>query len=154
MRDRHHRHARLEAGQSQGQLGDDDEGRAPRSADGNGFATRFAEDFALAAADAGKSVKPITAARKEFSLADAYDVSARIAQRRQKRGEAPVGWKIGFTNRTIWDEYGVYAPIWGYVYDRTMHDLAVPLSLKPYAEPKIEPEIMFRLGAAPFRPLS
>ena len=55
----------------------------------------------LAAADAGKSVKPITAARKEFSLADAYDVSARIAQRRQKRGEAPVGWKIGFTNRTI-----------------------------------------------------
>ena len=35
------------------------------------------------------------------------------------RGERPVGWKIGFTNETIWDEYGVHAPIWGPMYDST-----------------------------------
>jgi 2-keto-4-pentenoate hydratase len=35
----------------------------------------------------------------------------------------------------------VRAPNWGYVYDRTVHDLAKTLSLAPYAEPKIEPEI-------------
>jgi 2-oxo-3-hexenedioate decarboxylase len=49
----------------------------------------------------------------------------------------------------MWDEYGIHAPIWGYVYDRTMHDLAMPLPLAPYAEPKIEPEIMFCFAAAP-----
>ncbi len=33
-----------------------------------------------------------------------------------RRGERPIGRKIGFTNRNIWAEYGVYAPIWGDVY--------------------------------------
>jgi 2-oxo-3-hexenedioate decarboxylase len=32
-----------------------------------------------------------------------------------------------------------------------MQDLAVPLPLAPYAEPKIEPEIMFGFIAAPSR---
>ena len=32
----------------------------------------------------------------------------------------PVGRKIGFTNRAIWPKYGVYQPIWGTVYDRTL----------------------------------
>jgi 2-oxo-3-hexenedioate decarboxylase len=31
-----------------------------------------------------------------------------------------VGHKIGFTNRTIYAEYGVYAPMFGYMYDRTV----------------------------------
>ena len=43
--------------------------------------------------------------------------------KREARGERPIGRKIGFTNRTIWAEYGVYAPMWGHVYDRTVHDL-------------------------------
>ena len=54
-----------------------------------------------------------------------------------------------FTNSRIWDEYGVRAPNWGYVYDRTVHDLAKTLSLAPYAEPKIEPEIIVGLCAVP-----
>ena len=37
-------------------------------------------------------------------------------------GWIPVGRKIGFTNRTIWTRYGVYEPIWGTVYDRTLID--------------------------------
>ena len=28
------------------------------------------------------------------------------------RGETPLGYKIGFTNRGIWDRYGVHEPIW------------------------------------------
>ena len=55
----------------------------------------------------------------------------------------------GFTNRRIWDEYGVHAPVWGYVYDRTLHDLAAPFPLAAFAEPKIEPEIMLGLSRAP-----
>ena len=62
-----------------------------------------------------------------------------------------LGRKIGFTNRTIWTQYGVYAPIWGYVFDTTVHDLAArnTLSLQSFSQPRIEPEIIFGLSAAP-----
>jgi 2-oxo-3-hexenedioate decarboxylase len=80
---------------------------------------------------------------------DAYRVTALAHETRLAQGYKPVGRKIGFTNRRLWDEYGVRAPIWGYVYDRTLHDLATPLPLAPYSAPKIEPEIMFGLAKAP-----
>ena len=72
-------------------------------------------DRILAASDAGSAIEPITDTMPGFSFEDAYRVSARIIERRTARGERPIGWKIGFTNRTIWDEYGVYArlPAWG-----------------------------------------
>jgi 2-oxo-3-hexenedioate decarboxylase len=66
-------------------------------------------------------------------------------------GARAKGRKIGFTNRTIWAQYGVHAPIWGYVFDRSLHDLAAidTLPLVPFSEPRIEPEIVFGLSAAP-----
>jgi 2-oxo-3-hexenedioate decarboxylase len=82
-------------------------------------------------------------------MADAYRISALAHATRLVQGYRPVGRKIGFTNRRLWDEYGVRAPIWGYVYDRTVHDLAAPLPLSPYSAPKIEPEVMFGLSKAP-----
>jgi len=63
-----------------------------------------------------------------------------------------MGRKIGFTNRTIWAEYNVYEPIWGYVYNRTVHNLSEigdAFSLVGLAEPRIEPEIVFKLALAP-----
>src|SRR6266478_10142436 len=68
---------------------------------------------------------------------------------REMRGEMPVGRKIGFTNRTAWAEYG---PMWGYVYNRTVHNLAEigdTFSLVGLVEPRIEPEIIFKLALAP-----
>ena len=72
--------------------------------------------------------------------------------KRLARGERVLGRKIGFTNRTIWAEYGVYAPMWGYVYDRTVRNLADIGGAFPLAglcEPRIEPEIVFGLSRAP-----
>ncbi len=97
----------------------------------------------------GRQVQSFSARQPNFSLDDAYCVTALANELRVAKGYKPVGRKIGFTNRQMWDEYGVRAPNWGYVYDRTLHDLAVPLPLALYAEPKIEPEIMFGLSAAP-----
>ena len=111
-------------------------------------------DRILAASDAGHSIEPVTKTVEDFGLEDAYRVSARIAERRTARGERPVGWKIGFTNRTIWDEYGVHAPIWGPMYDSTVEgtetpDLPVLCSLFGLVEPRIEPEIVFRIATPP-----
>lgn len=107
---------------------------------------------AFAALDTGHQIVPFSARLSGFNLDDAYRVAATIRQMRETRGETPVGRKIGFTNRTIWAEYNVYEPIWGYVYNRTVHDLAdlgETFSLRALAEPRIEPEIVFKLAVAP-----
>jgi 2-oxo-3-hexenedioate decarboxylase len=88
----------------------------------------------------------------DFDLAAAYRVTAALRARREAAGDRVAGRKIGFTNRTIWQEYQVFAPIWGHVWASTLFDLATvpqPLSLGPYAEPRIEPEIVFGLRRSP-----
>jgi len=98
----------------------------------------------------GRCSLPLFSARHPaFDLDEAYRASALAHKIRLGKGYKFVGRKAGFTNSRIWDEYGVRAPNWGYVYDRTLHDLATPFSLAPCAEPKIEPEIIVGLSAAP-----
>ena len=75
-----------------------------------------------------------------------------LHEERLRQGWRPLGRKIGFTNRTIWPRYGVYEPIWGTVYDRTVlhaKDDACRVPLAGLLQPRIEPEILFRLKAAP-----
>ncbi|MDQ3227887.1 MAG: fumarylacetoacetate hydrolase family protein [Chloroflexota bacterium] len=107
---------------------------------------------AFATLNTGRQISPFSSRFPGFDLDDGYRVTAAVKQMREARGEVPVGRKIGFTNRTIWDEYRVYAPMWGYVFDQTMHHLAgidETLPLAGLAEPRIEPEIAFRLASAP-----
>ncbi len=110
-------------------------------------------DTILAAGDAAGSISPITEARPDFDLPAAHRVSAEITRRRVARGERRRGWKIGFTNRTIWDEYDVHAPIWGPIYNSTLVPTAqtgsVTCAVAPLAEPRIEPEIAFRIATPP-----
>ena len=96
-----------------------------------------------------RQAQPFTSRYPDLTMDDAYRVTALANGMRVAKGYRPVGRKIGFTNRRMWDEYGVRAPIWGYIYDRTLHDLAAPFPLTPYSAPKIEPEIMFGLAKAP-----
>ena len=86
-----------------------------------------------------------------FDLADAYAVSAAITRRRKARGEQPVGWKIGFTNSSIWAEQGLSAPIWAPMYDTTVAGGTgeATLSIGGLLEPRIEPEIALRIAQAP-----
>jgi len=99
----------------------------------------------------GRQIAPFTWRPAGLAIADAYRVTTAVNAMREARGERRLGRKIGFTNRTIWHEYDVYEPMWGYVYDCTVHDLGTSptLSLAGFAEPLIEPEIVFGLSAAP-----
>ncbi|MBM3485105.1 MAG: hydratase [Alphaproteobacteria bacterium] len=100
----------------------------------------------------GGSTRPLTSCVPAFGLAEAYRVTARVRARREAKRERVVGRKIGFSNRTIWPEYQVDAPIWGYMYDRTVRDGAAArdgVGLAELSEPLIEPEIVFGLRAAP-----
>jgi len=81
-----------------------------------------------------------------------YAAARRLHAHRLAQGWKPVGRKIGFTNRTIWPRYGVYEPIWGTVYDRTLiraTDNRATVPLAGLVQPRIEPEICFGLKARP-----
>lgn len=81
-----------------------------------------------------------------------YAAARTLHMHRLARGWKPLGRKIGFTNRTLWQRYGVYEPMWGMVYDRTLihaqRDRA-SVSLEGLAQPRIEPEICFKLRSPP-----
>ena len=106
----------------------------------------------FAALGRNSQIAPFSSRVDGFDLTAAYRAAAEVRALRVARGEHPIGRKIGFTNRTIWAEYGVWAPIWGYIYDRTVQDIPTgsgEFSLAGLAEPRIEPEIVFGLRAAP-----
>jgi 2-oxo-3-hexenedioate decarboxylase len=86
-----------------------------------------------------------------LSLADAYRLTPLLRAGFEARGEKITGRKIGFTNRRMWTAHGVLAPIWGYCTDRTTYELENTRfqRAREFAEPRIEPEIMFGLGKAP-----
>lgn len=107
---------------------------------------------ALAALDGTSQILPFSGRVEGFELAAAYRVTAELRRLRTARGERPVGRKLGFTNRTIWPEYGVFAPIWGDLFDGTVADVdpeRARFDLSPMREPRIEPEIAFGLTRAP-----
>lgn len=103
----------------------------------------------LGALDGQRRMSPLTDTDPAFGLAEAGRVAAEVTRLRMARGERPVGWKLGFTNRTIWDEYGVRAPICGPVWDTTWAEIGTPVRLAGLVEPRIEPEIVFRLSRLP-----
>ena len=85
----------------------------------------------------------------------AYAVALGVRAARIQAGEVPVGYKVGFTNRSIWPIYNVYQPIWGTVWRSTLHQVPSDepneglVSLDRLCEPRIEPEVVFCLRASP-----
>jgi 2-oxo-3-hexenedioate decarboxylase len=99
--------------------------------------------------EAPRLVRPFSATYPGLTPDAGYAAAREVHAHRIARGWKPVGRKIGFTNRTIWERYGVHEPIWGMVYDRTLVPPNTPVSLKTLAQPRIEPEILFKLKSAP-----
>jgi 2-keto-4-pentenoate hydratase len=103
------------------------------------------------AQDGVEQIEPFTSRFAGFDLADGYEVARLVHELRIREGDVLAGRKIGFTNPGMWATYGVKQPIWGYMYDTTVHDLRADLtwSLAGFSEPKIEPEIVFHFREAP-----
>src|SRR5690349_7780933 len=105
------------------------------------------------AQDGATTIPPIAAAVPGFDVDTAYDVLLEVETRRIAQGWRPVGRKIGFTNRTIWPRYGVYQPMGARLWSRTVQYASNGIatqSLAGFVQPRIEPEVVFKL-AAPVR---
>lgn len=102
--------------------------------------------------DRARSLPPITQSDAGFDVQRAYEVLALISAHREAQGWRSVGRKIGFTNRTIWERYGVYQPMWAPVWSTSVHFAVngrAKLPLAGFIEPRIEPEVVFKLAASP-----
>jgi len=100
----------------------------------------------LAAYDAAALCPLPSAADPAFDLRAAFVAADELCRLRVARGEKPVGYKIGFTNRSIWERYGVHQPIWGPVWDSTaalLDGAAATMSLRGLSQPRLEPEVVF-----------
>jgi 2-oxo-3-hexenedioate decarboxylase len=93
-----------------------------------------------------------SAADPAFDLRAAFAAADELGRLRIARGEKPLGYKIGFTNRSIWARYGVHQPIWGRVWDSTaalLDGAAVTMSLGGLSQPRLEPEVVFGFARSP-----
>jgi 2-keto-4-pentenoate hydratase len=99
-----------------------------------------------------REVAPFSQRHPGLTPAEGYRAAQRLHEHRVAQGWKPVGRKVGFTNRTLWERYGVHEPMWGMVYDRTLiqaRNDAATVDLAGLIQPRIEPEIAFKLKAVP-----
>jgi len=98
------------------------------------------------------SIAPFSDRLPTLTMAQAYAVGRDLHAALLAEGETAVGRKIGFTNPAMWTALGVRDPIWAHMYASGVAPLdALPFVLKGLVEPRIEPEIVFRLAAVPPR---
>ncbi|WP_075255929.1 MULTISPECIES: 2-keto-4-pentenoate hydratase [Herbaspirillum] len=117
-------------------------------------ALRYAHQ--LLDARAQSKVIPRISESEPLSVEDAYEIAHNIRNIRVAQGEQPIGRKIGFVVRKNWERYGIIddarIPTWAPMYDSTVrfaednHGLQ---SLTGAVQPRIEPEIVFKLGKTP-----
>jgi len=112
----------------------------------NEFALRI-----MNAQDRGSPLAPVPP-EAAIDVPTSYVVADRVHRMRIANGAVPVGRKIGFTNRNIWNDYGVHQPIWGWMYEHTVGRAPeghARIVLERFTEPRIEPEIAFHFASTP-----
>jgi 2-keto-4-pentenoate hydratase len=117
-------------------------------------ANRYAHQLLDARAKA--QLIPSLSSRQPLSIDDGYEISKRIYDIRTAEGEQAIGRKIGFSNRAHRAKYGdtgpISEPIWTPMFDSTVqfadNNRGIQ-SLTGAMQPRIGPEIVFKLGRTP-----
>ncbi|MEL6637176.1 MAG: fumarylacetoacetate hydrolase family protein [Bacteroidota bacterium] len=81
-----------------------------------------------------------------FTEAEAYQIQAASIDRRIRRGERLIGYKLGFTSRAKMAQMGVHDMIWGRLTDAMLYEEGGSLPLDRFIHPRAEPEIAFRIA--------
>ena len=102
----------------------------------------------LEARDRRMTTPPPTRQVAGLGLDGAYRVGAALERHLRERGYRRAGWKVGFTNRTVWPRFGIAEPILGPVYEQTVTtaEPTAELSLAGFCAPRIEVEVVFGIG--------
>jgi 2-keto-4-pentenoate hydratase len=91
-----------------------------------------------------------------FGLDDAYATLIAEGEIRATGGKSKshIGYKVGLSNKAVWEKMGLQNIVWGYVFQDTVQFIEEieehTITLANTVAPRIEPEIVFRLkGALP-----
>lgn len=105
----------------------------------------------IQAQDNYSQLRTFSSSGADLSISQANRVSWLVHEKRVRSGWKPIGRKIGFTNREMWALFGVNKPVWSFVYDKTYEEIGSKYTcpLHGLVQPKIEPEIVFCMRAAP-----
>jgi 2-oxo-3-hexenedioate decarboxylase len=120
---------------------------ASGASDAAGVADRVLDAFV-----SRRLIRPLSGEDPSLDDDGAYAIALEVYTRRLGRGERPVGRKIGFTNQSIWAGSQVSGPIWGHVYDSTLHSTQAGdtrLRVGHLLQPRIEPEIQLHFARTP-----
>lgn len=99
-----------------------------------------------------RQVPPFSTRYPGLTPETGYAAARGLHAHRLAQGWKLAGRKNGFTNRGIWQRYGVDRPMWGAVYDRTVifsQENRATVPLAGLVQPRIEPEICFKLKCVP-----
>jgi 2-keto-4-pentenoate hydratase len=101
--------------------------------------------------ETGQMVSAAPSSRPGFDLDAAYQVEAKLKQRREAAGHKSVGRKVGYANKAMWRILKLETLVWGHMYEDTVHQStgnSAELRLENTRSLKIEPEIVFGLKQA------
>ncbi len=99
----------------------------------------------LRAAETGRTARrPITDDWPELDLATAYQVQTEFVA---ARGERVIGVKLGLTSHAKQRRMGIDAPLTGWLTDGMVLAAGAPVPVGELIHPRVEPEIVFTLGA-------
>ncbi|WP_326764705.1 fumarylacetoacetate hydrolase family protein [Streptomyces sp. NBC_01591] len=105
-----------------------------------------------AAADSRTPCAPVREFLGREDIDAAYEVQRRIAAGRSAAGARVVGAKIGLTAPAVQQQFGVFRPDFGVLFDDMMYAHTEPLPLNRFLQPRAEGEIAFVLGRDIDRP--
>jgi 2-oxo-3-hexenedioate decarboxylase len=80
-----------------------------------------------------------------FGLADALSTGEHVRTLRIAAGAMPVGYKVGFTNGAVRDQFGAAGPMAAPIYDQTLQ-ATLRINARELLGPRIEPEVVVGIG--------
>jgi 2-keto-4-pentenoate hydratase len=95
-------------------------------------------------------VAPFTDQDPSLGMEDGYTVQRELVAMLEADGEAVVGYKAGLTSAPMQEMFGVSTPDYGPIFASTVRTDGSRVSAGSFIAPKVEAEIVFRLG----RPLA
>jgi 2-keto-4-pentenoate hydratase len=108
--------------------------------------TTKAAELLLDAYRSGVPVAPLTETFGDFGLEEAYRIQLHQVKAWEHEGKRIKGHKVGLTSAPMRRQMGVNESDFGHLMDSMFHTDAMPIDLRSYLQPRIEPEIAFVLG--------
>ncbi|MER8235842.1 fumarylacetoacetate hydrolase family protein [Streptomyces sp. NPDC094049] len=95
----------------------------------------------------GRPIPPFTDGRPTLDVHDGYAVQHELVAMLTAAGDTVVGYKAGLTSVPMQELFGVSTPDYGPVLGSTVYENGATTPGDAFIAPKVEAEIVFRLGA-------